>query len=150
MTTIADYVMTQSVRGECQCGRCCDKGEAPDPTGHTVDMVFFKVAAVEGSEATRFRELTHRHRGVFGEIDPLDGAEHSYLELGGWVGDQGIALQYMALGTLLGVFKLLSPLTILPPALRTEQLIQQLAGAGYLSVVAYRMEQEPRDDLPGA
>ena len=54
-------------------------------------------------------ELTQKHRGEFGDCDPMDGGEHNYMELGGWIGDQGIAMQYMGLGVLLGVFNLLSP-----------------------------------------
>jgi hypothetical protein len=77
--------------------------------------------------------LTREHRGEFGPCDPLDGREHSYLELGGWIGDQGRALQYMALGSLLGVFDLLTPRSVIGPTI-DEQLAMKLAGAGYVTV----------------
>ena len=45
----------------------------------------------------------------------------------------------MALGTLLGVFRLLTPRTMLPASLQQrEDLVQQLAGAGYISVTAVK------------
>jgi hypothetical protein len=65
--------------------------------------------------------------------DPLDGEEHNYLELGGWIGDQGLALQYMGLGVLLGVFKLLSPRTMLGDLI-TEEMGREMVGTGMLSI----------------
>ena len=35
------------------------------------------------------------------------------MELGAWIGDQGLAMLYMALGTALGIFKLLTPKNVL-------------------------------------
>jgi hypothetical protein len=131
MTELAEYVFQHTERGECHCGKCVDVGEKPDPTGHTVDMVFFKVAAKNSPERGRFIELTNGHQGEFGEgVNPFDGQEHSYLELGGWIGDQGLAMMYMALGVSLGVFNLLSPAILGidgPTAL-------QMAGMGFLSI----------------
>lgn len=134
--TLADYVTGHTVRGECQCGRCADRGTAPEPVGHTVDMVFFKVAPTHAPDAATFRQLTAAHRGEWADENPLDGAEHNYLALGAWIGDQGLALQYMALGTALGVFTLLTPVTMLPAAMLTETLVRQMAGAGYVAVQA--------------
>lgn len=132
--TIQDYVVRHTIRGECQCGACIDKGTAADPKGHTADMVFFKVAATDSPTTEDFVRLTKSTRGEFADVDPFDGKEHGYIELGGWIGDQGLAMQYMGLGVLLGVFKLLSPDTLLgdscPPDLR-----MQMVGAGMLSVM---------------
>ena len=134
--TIQDYVLAHTQRGECRCGRCIDKGTAPDPTGHTADMVFFKVSARDEPTADEFRRLTAEHPGDYGPVNPLDGHVHSYLELGGWIGDQGMALQYMALGSLLGVFKLLTPMTMLPGPMLTETLALRMAETGYVAVQA--------------
>lgn len=135
--TLADYVANHTERGECRCGKCLDRGDAPDPEGHTADMVFFRVA--RRGEPTRedFIRLTRGHRGAFGEYDPLDGKGHTYIELGGWMGDQGLALLYMALGALLGVFSLATPRTLFPGIGDAEAM--QMAGSG-LVMVLHRAE----------
>lgn len=133
---IIQYVLDHSARGKCRCGRCIQL-DTPglDPTGHTVDLVFFPVAAVGEPTADEFRRLTAEHVGDFVQVNPLDGEEHSYIELGGWIGDQGLAMQYMGLGTILGVFTLLTPYTVLGLA-ESSPLAMQAAGAGYVSVQA--------------
>ena len=45
MESLIDYVLKHTERGECNCGQCLDRGDKPDPVGHTVDLGFFKVAA---------------------------------------------------------------------------------------------------------
>jgi hypothetical protein len=131
--TLAEYVLKHTTQGECKCGRCIDVGTTPDPTGpHTVDLVLFKVAAVNAPSADDFRNLTYLHSGYYVECDPLDGKEHGYIELGGWIGDQTVALRYMALGVSLGVFRLLSPKTIMPGL--AAELHMKMAIAGYVTV----------------
>lgn len=132
--TLGEWVRNATVRNECRCGRCCDRGDAPEPAGHTADLVFFKVAlAGVGITPNEFLELSRAHEGEFGPCDPCDGREHGYIELGGWLGDQGLALQYMGLGTLLGVFELLTPRTMLglPDG---DPLALRLARSGYVTV----------------
>ena len=131
---LAEYVMTHTERGACCCGRCVDAPDDPtahQPDGHTADMHFFKVSLRDGPDADTLRELIASHQG---ECDPLDGKEHSYMELGGWLGDQGLALQFMGMGSLLGLWNLLTPATIMPglPA----ELAGQMAGAGMVSIQA--------------
>lgn len=128
--TIADYVLSHTERGECRCGKCVDRGDAPDPPGHTADVFFFPVASSGDPSADTFRALTASHGGEFASVDPFDGKEHSYIELGGWIGDQGLALRYMGLGALLGVFQLLTP-KMLPIS---AELQQQMAGMGMVSI----------------
>jgi hypothetical protein len=96
-------------------------------------MVFFKVVAAENPSLEDFKRLTSETRGEFGECNPFDGNEHNYLELGGWIGDQGLAMQYMALGTLLGAFDLLTPITMLKLK-ANDSLTLELAGSGMISV----------------
>lgn len=130
MSNLIQFVIANTERGECKCGKCIDAGSSPDPQGHTVDMVFFKVAKKNGASVDEFTRFTAEHKGHFGEVNPLDGKEHNYMELGGWIGDQGLAMQYMALGVLLGKFTLLSPAMLGmsgPDAL-------QLASMGLLSI----------------
>lgn len=140
MSDLADYVVMHTVRGECQCGLCIDRGDKPEPTGHTVDMIFFKVASAGESTSREFKRLTALHRGEFNDVDPFDRNTHSYIELGGWIGDQGLAMQYMALGVLLGVFELHTPDTLLHCKISDDTVRTQMAAYGALGVTAV---QEP-------
>ena len=133
MDDLREYVAEHTVRGECNCGRCVDRSDAPDPTGHTVDMVFFKVAVKGSPDTEEFKRLSKSLTGDFTDCDPFDGHEHNFMELGGWIGDQGLAMQYMALGVLLGIFKLLSPKTMLG---MDGELAVGLASNGLLAVMA--------------
>jgi hypothetical protein len=133
MKNLPDYVLYSVERGACRCGRCIDAPENPEeeqPTGHTADVYFFECALKDNPDVETFRELTAAHIGSHNECDPYDGAEHSYIELGGWLGDQGIALEYMALGTLLGDFTLITP-KILP---LPKDLQDQMAGSGMVTI----------------
>lgn len=132
MENLAQFVMSNTERGECKCGQCIDAGSKPDPQGHTVDMVFFKVAKKNGATAEAFRKLTAEHKGHYGDVNPFDGKEHNFMELGGWIGDQGLAMQYMGLGVSLGLFKLLSPAML---GMEGQDAVQ-LAGMGMLAIQA--------------
>src|SRR5882672_12293270 len=118
-----DYVQQHAVRGACQCGKCCDAPEHPEryqPGGHTADLVFFKVAAKDAN-ADDFKALVQAEFPHW-----LDGKEHSYLETGGDIGDQGAALMAMGLGAVLGTWKLHTPAMLpFPPELQ-----MQMAGQG--------------------
>lgn len=131
--TLQEYVWAHTQRGDCQCGLCCDVQGLPEPTGHTVDMVFFRVSAIDSPDLETFKTLTKESiQGEFCSCNPLDGREHSYLELGAWIGDQGLAMQYMALGELLGACKVISPAIWTP----NKELQLQIAGSGYLSIIS--------------
>ena len=105
---IFEFVNTYSERGDCVCGRCLDAPEAPQqPTGHTVDVSFFKVALKQPPVSVDlFRSALKAHEPAFASCDPFDGQPHDFIELGRWVGDQGTALQLMAMGALLGLWNL--------------------------------------------
>lgn len=134
---LTDYVLAHTDRGECRCGKCI-----PDPEGHTADVYFFPVAIRNAPSLDEFKALTAAHRGEFTECDPFDGKEHSYIELGGWIGDQGLAMQYMGLGALLGAFTLLTPKLLPIP----KELQDQMAGAGMVSIQAKRIDATPKPD----
>jgi hypothetical protein len=136
------YVRKHMVQGDCKCGKCLPPVlPKPDPTGHTVNMVFFVAAMIEDANTKKlptveeFKRLTTEHRGEFSDCNPLDSTEHGYIELGGWLGDQGVALLYMALGVRLGIFQLLSPWTMMPRVM-TEATAQEMAGRGMLTIKA--------------
>ena len=84
----------------------------------------------------RLRKLVQDNvKGAHCDVNIFDGEEHSYLELGGWIGDQGFALMLMGLGTLLGLWKLLTPRTMLPAGM-PEDLIMEMAGSGMVAIKA--------------
>jgi hypothetical protein len=135
MNDLIDYVREHTYRGECQCGSCCDKGDRPEPTGHTADMVFFPVGICLEPDTETFCRLTREYRGEYQDLNPLDGKTHGYLSVGAWIGDQGDALRYMALGVLLGVFSLKTPMTVLRMA-KDDPQTMELAGNGFVAVQA--------------
>ena len=140
MRELVDYVLENAERGACTCGRCIDAPENPEekqPEGHTADLVFFKVSAKPEASADRLRELVKANvKGSHCDVDLFDGEEHSYLEIGAWIGDQGVAMTLMGLGSLLGLWDLLTPRTMLPPGILTDAMVRQMAGQGYMTVKA--------------
>ena len=107
------------------------------------DVVFFGVSKGPEATAEGLREAIRAHGevGDFVTVNPLDGGEHNYLELGGWIGDQGLALTMIGLGAALGLWSLMTPKTMLGEA-SDEALTQQMAGAGYVGYVALPAKQE--------
>jgi len=135
---LTEYVEKYTDRGECKCGMCIDANPTrPDPDGHVADMVFFKVVKIGEPDAEEFKRLYLAHVGEFNQIVWSDGKEHGYMEIGGWIGDQGLALRFMALGALLGVFELLTPYTVLgldPADERQRTIAMQAAGSGFVTI----------------
>lgn len=137
---LVEYVRKYTERGECHCGMCFDKGNKPEPGGkevgevHAVDLMFFKVAKKDNPDIAEFKRLTKEHKGDFRDCDPFDGEEHGFMELGAWIGDQGLAMQYMGLGTLLGVFDLLTPRVMLKGL--PEEMQMEIASQGMVTIQA--------------
>lgn len=126
MTALTDYIQrhTTTVAGDTA------------PVGQkAVQLIFMDVIPSENADAGTLRELIGEHQGAFGDVNPFDGSEHSYIELGGWLGSQQYALALIGLGTHLGLWSLLSPRTMLPGVLTHEQE-QALAGQGLISIQA--------------
>lgn len=114
------------------CGRCCDAPPNPEklqPTGHTVDLHFFKVSASNNPAKEEFLSLVQKEFPHW-----LNGAEHNYIECGADIGDQGLAMQAFGLGVLLGVWNLLSPDTIMPFLPQEEKDI--MYGLGMMAIQA--------------
>lgn len=136
--TLHEYVVDNCNRGACTCGKCFDAPANPaehQPIGHTADLIFFKVSAKEGANAETLRKLVQEHKGEFCDCNLFDGAEHSYMEIGGWIGDQGMALMLMGLGSLLGLWKLLTPRSMLGNSI-PEEFVQRTAGQGFVIIKA--------------
>lgn len=150
MKALRDYVMMYAERGACKCGRCCDAPPNPEqhqPTGHTADVIFFEVSARPGADAETLRALLRENfRGEYGDVNVFDGSDHSYMELGGWIGDQGLALMLMGLGAVLGVWKLLTPKTLLGNS-APKDIVQGLAGQGFVLVRA-QLQPEAQPEQP--
>lgn len=154
MEDLIKYLNAHADRGACQCGNCfvvTPDGELAkvkdpavhQPAGHTVDMIFFKVSnGVNTAKAADLKALIIKNkRGAFCDLDMFDGAEHGYMEVGGWIGDQGLALTLMGLGTLLGLWKLHTPRTVLGDHL-DRATVMQMAGAGLITISAKPENQD--------
>lgn len=112
----------------------------PDPdrsayVGDWQDVIFFKVAAKPSAKDTEVRELIAQHKGEFCDVDPLDGRNHDFLELGGWIGDQGAALTLMGLGAALALWELLTPKSILGEFV-DDHTAMQMSGMGMIAIKA--------------
>ena len=105
------------------------------PEDADADVIFFGVRKGPKATADALKAAMAGHKGKFWDVNPLDGAEHSYIELGGWVGDQGAALELIGLGAALGAWKLLTTKTMLGDLFPPE-MVQQMAGMGMVSMQA--------------
>lgn len=117
--TLPEYVTLHTARTACKCGRCLVSGGDSAAQGASVHVTFFEVfAACDGGvmrpDAGALRGLIAAHKGDFCECNPLDGQEHNYIELGGWLGSQETALRFIGLAHLLGLGKCMSPDTMMP------------------------------------
>lgn len=129
--TLAEYVQSHTQKGACTCGRCIDAPTNPEdhqPKGHTADVMFFKIAMLNKPHAETFKALVNEQFPHW-----LDGEEHSYIEMGADIGDQGIALVTMGLGYLLGVWQLFTP-ALMPFLPKDMQM--KMAGMGMVTIKA--------------
>jgi hypothetical protein len=133
---LIEYVEGHTERGACTCGRCFDAPADPQshqPVGHTADLMFFQVKALNEPKADELKALIQAHQPAFVEIDLFDGQEHNYMQVGAWIGDQGYALQLMGLGSLLGLWNLITPYLLgdLP-----KDLVDLMVGMGFVAIQA--------------
>jgi hypothetical protein len=123
MSELHEYIRAHSVRHP-----------AGTVAGAT-NVVFFDVRAKESADADHLRALLAAHEEGFMELNLFDGGEYGYIELGAWLGSQGDALALIGLGTQLGLWRLLSPRTMLGEEVPTL-LETRLAEKGLVSVQA--------------
>lgn len=126
---LAEYVRSKAIRGACTCGKCCDAPQNPkekQPIGHTADVVFFQVAN-NGANKELFEKMAKTEFAHW-----FDMKEHNYIEIGGDMGDQGIALMTMGLGSILGIWQLMTPKMLPLP----DDLVQQMAERGMITIIA--------------
>ena len=132
MEDLINYIVDHTSRGECQCGVCIDKGPDREAPSHSVDLHFFWVSAREEPSASELRELL---RINYPDLDRLQGGS-SYIELGGILGDQGIALRLIGLGHLLGLWQALTPESMG----MTGSMADQMAGMGMVNIGPWTLD----------
>ena len=102
-------------------------------------MVFFEVSKSSGDglpadPVKLVRLLKENEKNDDGDVlNMLDNQEHSFIEVGGWIGDQGLAMQLMGLGWLLGLWQCMTPKLIGVDG----DLAMQMAGMGYVSLIPH-------------
>jgi hypothetical protein len=121
---LIEYIRTHSERGECQCGKCIDKGEDRAPTGHSVSVHFFWVQARNNPTAAELRALLEAE---YPRVERLREGP-SYIEIGGAIGDQGLALQLIGLGELVGLWTVVTPATVFFEGAEADEM----AGRGFV------------------
>jgi len=120
MSRLIDYIKAHS--------------RAQDQDGDGADLIFFKVKATTEATVDEFADTIFSFKGEFCDLNPLlDNQEYNYIQIGQWLGSQELALRFMGLGAELGMWKLLTPRTMLPGLLTDEQ-VQKLAGMGMVSI----------------
>lgn len=75
----------------------------------SIDVYFFSVVTIGNPTVEEFSQVTKNHKGAFSRLNPLDGDRHWFPQIGAWVGDDSLALRYMALGSSLGLWNLYHP-----------------------------------------
>lgn len=121
MSKLVDYIRKNAIEVDRKSSEC------------ESDMIFFGVKKSIEAKKEELIELIKSHKGDFCEIDFFDKSEHNYLQVGGWIGDQGLALMLMGLGASLGIWKLLTPKTILGKFI-DDEMCNKMAGMGMISV----------------
>lgn len=104
-----------------------------------VDLVFF-VAGVDLEKARDHRPQIEGLLAAYPEPARLAGGP-SYIELGGALGDQGMALCLMAMGKALGLWDIITPATV---GMEGDEA-QQMAGNGFIMVTGWSPATEVVD-----
>jgi hypothetical protein len=102
------------------------------PGDDVVDMYIMSVKCLPGIDAVTLINLINNSAPAFDSPRPTEEGEHNYIEVGAFVGDQGMALRLMALGSHLKLWTVITPKTI--PKL-DKALMDQMAGMGFVSII---------------
>jgi hypothetical protein len=98
MENIAGYVLDHTCRDEVRWRRLPAGERGP-----------YLVSALHGPRRDEFLRLVRRHREISTGYNPLDGREHGLGEVTRWLGIAPLAIRFVGLGVILGVFELTSP-----------------------------------------
>lgn len=114
--------------------------EAVDESRPVIDVFMFRVQFKADASKDEFlsvlREVTQPRAGVFNDVSPerlQDGP--SYIEMGGWLGDQQRALIFMALGEHHGVWQVVTPMTL--GFDRGDDEAKRMAGMGMVMIAGF-------------
>ena len=126
-----------------------DKQLTPIELSKTADLISFKIKITNNPCAKELKELVTDFKGndgiftkfntdtkILELFNPFDGEEHSYIELGAWLGHQHLALEFIGLCCLLNIATLLTPDTILPPNSIDKSMRLKMAGMGLITMMA--------------
>lgn len=127
MNKLYDYVIGHVEKTTCQCGRCECESKGNEELKDSVNLTFFKVKTINEPTYEEFKKLIEDSFPHW-----LDGQEHSYIEVGADVNDQGIGLMIIGLGHLLGFWQALSPDTMMPTM--PDDLKMNLAEQGFVAL----------------
>lgn len=102
----------------------------PDKTTENdVNLTFFGIRKVDGTPIEEFKRLIAPIKNILNTTN----RELSYIELGGLLGDQEVALRTMGLGHILGEWKVLSPDIMLPTL--PKNIKMDMAGMGMVTII---------------
>jgi len=127
MKSLIEYIQAHVERG------ACPNPESKQPERHEDDLMFFKVHVIGDPNVDELKEAIKAHKGDWVEVNLFDGGEHNYIEIGAWLGDQGLALMLMGMGSLMGLWSLLTPRSIFGSML-THDVMMRMAGSGMVAI----------------
>lgn len=107
---------------------------AARPEVEKVDMVFVKVG-VDKQAAEKIKDELISILNEYPEPERIAGGP-SYIEVGGIIGDQGMAFQLFAVGKVLGLWSVITPATL---GITDEEQVKQLAGSGMIMMSGYKI-----------
>jgi hypothetical protein len=96
-----------------------------------IDMILLKV----GVDPVRAAAVKDEFVGLIEPLRPMLESGPSYIAIGGELGDQGAAFQFMALGEVLGLWKVVTPRTL---GMADDAAAKNAAGIGYVMISGYR------------
>jgi hypothetical protein len=96
------------------------------------DLVFFRVRTKNSPDVDMLKMLIAEQKGDQVDLNIFDGKEHSYIEIGGWIGDQGVAMRFMGMLSLMEMATLMTPLNMLPGL--PDDLAVKMAQQGFITI----------------
>lgn len=119
--TLIDYINNQTVIVQ-------------ESTDKSADLVFFKVEIKEDTSAETLSNLIDTYTELNYDLFLESNKKYNYITLGAWLGDQGLALKFIGMCSLLKLGNLLTPYTVFSD-LMTKDGASQLAGQGLVSII---------------
>jgi len=112
--------------------------QLPKESDEGIDVGFLRFKAKDDSTLTAeaFADAIRAAEKGYHADEPVErlAGGPSYIELGGWIGDQGLAMAFMALGNHLGLWEVVTPQTL---GIEGEQA-DQMMGMGFIMIAPRR------------